>query len=105
MSIQGCKRDKGHDLHHGSLSTYTRGFPDLPLFLMVTAISLDPRGRSGNLEVDGSDPPFLPPGSASWGQGDVHCRALAWRGSLPSHQSLAGRPSGRLSGTSLPLKP
>ena len=35
-----------------------------------------------------SDPPFLPPGSARRGQPDVHGRALAWGGSLPSQQSL-----------------
>ena len=35
--------------------------------------------------MDGSDPPFLPPGSALWGQADVHWRAIAWGGApVPS---------------------
>ena len=56
MSIQECKRDKGSDLHHGSLPTYTRDFPDLFVAHSVTAIFAGPPCRSRNLEVDGSVP-------------------------------------------------
>ena len=44
VSIQECKIDKGGDLHHGSLPTYTSDFPDLFFLLIVTSISPDPGG-------------------------------------------------------------
>ena len=50
--------------------------PSLKLRLASRLVCAD-RGSS---EVDGSDPPILPPGSALWGQADVHRRAIAWEG-------------------------
>ena len=86
MSIQECKIDKGADLHHGSLPTYTRDFPDLFLLLIVTSIPPDPGGRSGILEVDGSDPPFLLPGSGAAVLRNLHLRNTPWGGrSRPIH--------------------
>ena len=96
VSIQECKIDRGGNLHHGSLPTYTRDFPDLFVLLMVTAISPDPGGRSGISEVDGSDPPFLVPRSGTVGLRNLHSRGHPLGGSLPSHQSLAGRSLSRL---------
>ena len=44
-------------------------------------------GSSGGLAVPNGEfgggrerPPFLPPGSALWGQDNVHWRAIAWEG-------------------------
>ena len=80
VSIQECKRDNGSDLHHGRLPTYTRDFPDLFFPLMVTSIYLDPGGRSGIWEVDGSDPPFSLPGSGAAALRNLHLRNTPWEG-------------------------
>ena len=67
--------------------------PDLFVFHSVTAIFLGTPCRSGNSEVDGSDPPILPPGSARRGALFSHAPHRLG-GSLPSHLSLReGDPS------------
>ena len=50
MSIQECKRDKGSDLHHGSLSTYTRDFPDLFVAHAVKPTFPASPGRTGKTD-------------------------------------------------------
>ena len=92
VSIRECKIDKGGDLHHGSLPTYTSDFPDLFFLLIATSMSQDPGGRSGIAEVDGSDPPFLPPGSARRG-GTTYTRAAPLGRVAPVPKIPAGRQS------------
>ncbi len=82
--------DKGGHVHERCHSTCadTCLQPAVPV---AVAVQLAARPcRSGHFEEDGSAPPFASRiGTA--GQADVHCRAIAWGGRSPSHQSLAGR--------------
>ncbi len=66
-----------------------RRFPDLPFLLVVTTRSSDASACTGKSEVDGSDPPFLPPGAGAGALRNSHLRNTPWGGgSLPFHRSL-----------------
>ena len=60
------------------MCTDTSLYPAVPV--SVTAPLADLRCRSGVSEVDGSDPPFLPPGSALRGRLMLTGVPLAWEG-------------------------
>ena len=67
VPIGECTWDKGGYVHERVLSMCTDTFPYLSVPFTVTDLLPDSLCRSGISEVDGSDPPFLPPGSARWG--------------------------------------
>ena len=80
VSIRECKIDKGGDLHHGSLPTYTSDFPD-PLFPSYSYIHVSgPRWLIGDCGGGRERPPFFASRIGLAGWRNLHSRGTPWEG-------------------------
>ena len=80
VPIGECTWENGRHVHERGLSMCIETSLYPTVSVAVTAPLAAPRCRTGKSEVDGSDPPFLPPGSAM--RVRLMCTAvpIAWEG-------------------------
>ena len=78
--IRDVNGTKGVDSQKAVPVTHKCTLPDLFPFSQLRPHFRPPGGRTGKAEVDGSDPPFLPPSAGAGVLRNSHLRSTPWGG-------------------------